>query len=265
MSEFGAAPQHDTVPPTPAETPAGADLERHIPIPGVVNLRDVGGYPTRDGRRTRYGVLYRSASLHMLDDHGQSELLARGLRHVVDLRHDHEVSSSPNVFAGSMTVHYRNVSLLAGLAPHRIPIGAIPTLAEMYREVLDCSQALVVRAVEPFASGSPALVHCTAGKDRTGVIVALLLDLAGVDRATIVRDYALTDYYLEPVRDDFRAHARNHGLDMVQYEHMISCRPEYMEDFLDHLYERYGNAESYLLQAGMTPEQIAAIRENLTE
>ncbi len=248
-----------------SDNPAQGDAARLITIANVANLRDVGGYRTRDGRTVRSGRLLRSASLHLLDEEGQEELIGRGLRHVIDLRHDHELKSAPNVFRESSAVNYQNVSLFAGLAPERLPIGAIPTLVEMYIELLDNSQDLIVRAIEPFTTGETALVHCSAGKDRTGIIVALLLDLVGVDHDTIVHDYALTDIYLEPLRDNFRDFARDAGLDMVQYEHMISCRPEYIRQFLDHLYARYGGAESYLLQAGMTPRQLERIREELTE
>lgn len=242
-----------------------ADNDRLIPLNNVANLRDVGGYPTADGRKVRSGRLLRSASLHLLDPAGQEELVSRGLRHVVDLRHDHELENAPNVFNGSGEVNYQNVSLFAGLAPERVPLGAIPTLAEMYVEILDHSQDLIVRAVEPFSTGETTLVHCTAGKDRTGIIVALLLDLVGVDRDTIVHDYALTNVYLEPLRDSFREFARQNGLDMEHYEHMISCHPDYIRTFLDHLHDTYGGAHAYLLQAGMSSEQLERIREQLTE
>lgn len=241
------------------------DTERLLNIGNIANLRDVGGYATRDGRTVRSGRLLRSASLHLLDPDGQQELIDRGLKHVIDLRHDHELENAPNVFSESSDVNYRNVSLFAGLAPDRLPIGAIPTLAEMYIELLDNSGDLIVRAAEPFASGETALVHCSAGKDRTGIIVALLLDLVGVDRETIIHDYALTDIYLEPLRDTFRDFARNAGLDMVQYEHMISCRPEYIAEFLNHLHDRYGGAHQYLLDQGMSEQQLQAIRDELTE
>lgn len=241
------------------------DSARLIRLDNVANLRDVGGYPTADGRRVRHGRLLRSASLHLIGPDEQQELLDRGLRHVIDLRHDHELENAPNVFNGSGDVNYRNVSLFAGLAPERVPIGAIPTLAEMYIEILDHSGDLIVRAVEPFSTGETTLVHCTAGKDRTGIIVALLLDLVGVDRETIVHDYALTDVYLEPLRDSFREFARNNGLDMEHYEHMISCHPDYIRTFLDHLHGKYGGAHAYLLQAGMTAAQLGRIKEELTE
>ncbi len=242
-----------------------ADQDRLIELEGVVNLRDVGGYPAGEGRRTRYGRLLRSASVHGLSEAGKQQLIERGLRHVIDLRHDHETQQSPNTFADSEAVRYVNVSLFAGLAPDRVPIGVIPTLTEMYIEILDSSRDQIREAVLPFADEGAGLVHCTAGKDRTGIIVALLLDLAGVDRETITHDYALTDVYLEPMRDAFREHARTAGIDMVQYEHMISCQPDYITAFLDHLTERYGGAEAYLLKAGLSAREVAAIRDNLTE
>ncbi len=241
------------------------DQARLINLEGVANLRDVGGYRTADGRTVRSGRLLRSASLHLLDEDGQQELIDRGLRHVIDLRHDHELEHAPNVFRESADVNYQNVSLFAGLSPERLPIGAIPTLLEMYTELLSSSRDLIVRAIEPFATGETALVHCSAGKDRTGIIVALLLSLVGVDDETIIHDYALTDIYLEPLRDSFREYARKAGHDMVQYEHMISCRPEYMRDFLTHLRSNYGSAREYLLAGGMTEQQLAAIRDHLTQ
>lgn len=246
--------------------PSAEDQTRLINLDNIANLRDVGGYRTNDGRTVRRGRLLRSASPHLLSEAAQDELVdVHGLRHVIDLRHDHETAGAPNVFRDNGKVEYRNISLFAGLAPDRLPIGAIPTLTEMYIELLDVSSHLIVQAIQPFATGETALVHCSAGKDRTGIIVALLLDLVGVDRDTIVHDYSLTDVYLEPLRDEFRANARNNGLDMVHYEHMISCRPEYISDFLDHLYERHGNAHGYFRAAGVSESQLDRIRSELTE
>src|SRR5699024_7844526 len=146
-----------------------------------------------------------------------------------------------------------------------LPLSELPTLVDMYKQLLDRSGSLLAEAAKPLSEGEMTLVHCTAGKDRTGVFVALMLELAGVDRETIVHDYSLTDTYFEPLRERFRDHARERGVDMEHYEHMISCQPEYMEEFLDYLQEEYGGAAAYFKAQGMPDDEIAKLKDALTD
>jgi protein-tyrosine phosphatase len=241
------------------------DSQRLIPLENMCNLRDIGGYRTSDGRSTRWGRIFRSDSPHRLGNDSQQVLLGRGLSTVVDLRHDQETDHAPNVFAGNGAVNYVNISLFAGLSPELVPMGVIATLTEMYLHVLDSCNEQISASVLALGTGTPSLVHCTAGKDRTGIVIAMLLDLCRVPHETIIHDYSLTDTYLEPLRPSLREFAREAGWDMEHYEGMIDCQPEFLEPFLERLQNHYGGARQYLLAAGLAETQLDAIESALLE
>jgi protein-tyrosine phosphatase len=230
--------------------------DRHLPLDGTRNVRDVGGYRTSDGRRTRWRTLLRSDELTRLPAHGQAQLIELGIRQVIDLRWPEELERSPNVFLRSDTVRYTPISLLAD---DPTPHGG---LAGMYRHVFDVRAeqlADVTRALLA-EDGLPAIVGCAAGKDRTGVTIALLLDLVGVDHATIVDDYARSAaYFAEPARvaideDDWR-----------HPELVVESEPVYMRVALDHLDTAHGGARALLRRQGLTDAQLDRLVERLTE
>ncbi|MEZ4869064.1 MAG: tyrosine-protein phosphatase [Caldilineaceae bacterium] len=230
--------------------------ERHIPLEGAHNVRDIGGYPAGAGQTTRWRTFLRAASLHKLSPAGQQALLDYGLRTVIDLRYEQEVLAAPNVFAQSGAVHYVNLSLFAGTAPARAR-NAPPNLESMYRYILDERQAVVRTVLEVMTTDAfPVLVHCTAGKDRTGVITALMLGLAGVDHATIAEDYALTAHYGAALLDELRADAVAAGRDTATYERFLEAKPVAMLKTLAHLESTYGGIRAYLQQIGLTTTQI---------
>jgi protein-tyrosine phosphatase len=180
---------------------------RHLPFEGTFNVRDVGGYATADGRRTRWRTLLRADSLHRLSEAAQLQLVDMGLRTAIDLRRASEVADCPNVFCRSRSVRYRALPVFDDVAER----GAPRSLEATYRHALDTRQPQLRAIVGALASprALPALVHCTAGKDRTGLVIALLLELAGVSRETVVEDYALSGRYLgERCRDEARARPR---------------------------------------------------------
>jgi len=181
------------------------DPRRHLPLDGTRNVRDVGGYPAAHGRRTRWRTLFRSDELTRMPEHARQALEALGIRQVIDLRWPEELVRAPNQFERSSTVRYRSVPLLEDdPTPHA-------GLGGMYRHVFDHRApqlAEVVRAILE-DDGTPVMIGCAAGKDRTGVTIALLLDVAGVPADVIVADYALSaGYFAEPVTrihpDDWR-------------------------------------------------------------
>ena len=172
------------------------ELTRLVGLNGTRNLRDLGGYPTVDGRQTRWRKLYRSECLDLLDEAGQTWLIDAGLRTIVDLREDEEVAERPNVFAASQRVRYRRIPFWN----QPLPADFDPDLSNGYVRELDmCGErlcAVFTALLEP--DGLPALIHCAAGKDRTGIAIGLLLDLAGVTREAIAQDYALSAACLGP-------------------------------------------------------------------
>lgn len=235
---------------------------RHLPLAGTYNVRDVGGYGTADGRRTRWGALFRADSMHRLPTEVQADLVGSGLRTVVDLRREPEVAAQPNVFATSPDVRYLHLPLLPDRPAERPP----GSLEELYRSILrECQPQLRrVLAVLAEPEALPALVHCTAGKDRTGLIVGLLLALVGVPRQTIAEDYALSATYLVGhYLVEARERALAGGHDWEQYQGYLVCPPELMLRTLDHLDERYGGIDRYALAIGLVEREIDALRDAL--
>ena len=243
---------------SPADTlcaMAADDPARHLPFEGTRNLRDVGGYPAAGGRRTRWRTLLRSDELTVLPDAAQVDLIALGVRQVIDLRWPDELARSPSVFAGSDAVRYTSLPLLDDdPTPY-------PTQVDVYRHLFDAraSQlADVARALlEP--DGLPAIIGCAAGKDRTGVVIALLLDLAGVPTPVIVEDYALTArYFSAPETVVHPPDWRHEPLDLLS-------RPEFMTETLEHLDQAHGGARALLRREGISDADVDRLVERLTE
>jgi protein-tyrosine phosphatase len=241
------------------------ELGRRIPLPGTHNLRDVGGYATVDGRAIRRRTIFRADSLHRLTLPAQRELLAYGVRTVLDLRRDREVSRWPNVFAGSPGVRYARVDLA--------PLGRVAEISEsplesIYRAILDYRQAEIAQIFQLLsrADSVPVVIHCTAGKDRTGLIVALLLGLAGVDQETIARDYALSSEYLGPSYfDEARERAALANVPWERYRLNLVCPPHYMRRTLKYLDDRYGGVELYLRTIGLSTRQLFTLRAGIVQ
>lgn len=230
-----------------------------------LNARDLGGYPAIDGRETRWGAIVRSDDLATLTQTGRAALVDYGIRSIVDLRMPFELDQSPNPFAqpGDHGIEYTNVSFIDPDVP---PPDGFTTLADGYMRMLDRFASRVGRIMTTIARASEGgvLVHCVAGKDRTGLICALMLDLAGVDQETISADYAMSKEFLQPLyeewlRDGSPEERAERERELAKY----SPRAEIMLEVLERLHERYGGAEAYLIQAGVSPENIARLRERL--
>lgn len=229
---------------------------RHIKFEGTNNLRDLGGYPTRDGKVTKWGKYLRSDSLHNLSVESQQQLYERGIRSVIDLRFPDE-GKYKNFDRLPFT--YMNVSLLdPATAKSTVP----KSLVEMYCNMLETSQEQIYQIMKHFADSGDdtVLFHCKVGKDRTGLIAAFLLDIAGVPRDIIVEDYALTSVYL-PITEE-AINQRPAHFNVEQYKKMLQCEPEYMLEFLEYLDSHYGNTAGYLKKIGMTEEDMEAIRRH---
>jgi protein-tyrosine phosphatase len=231
------------------------DRDRHIPLDGTRNVRDVGGYPTADGRRTRWRTLLRSDELTQLPPHAIDELCEIGLRQVIDLRWPDELELSPNVFALHPDVRYRHIALLVDdPTPHS-------GLAGMYRHVLDERLPQLVEVVRVLLEpdGLPAVIGCAAGKDRTGITIAVLLSLAGVPDDLVIEDYALSaGYFAIP----------NETIPAGDWRHrplVVDSPPEFMASAMDHLHDAHRGARALLRSGGLDDAQLDALVERLTE
>ena len=231
---------------------------------GCLNARDLGGYPTSNGGQTRWGVVVRADNLAPLTETGRRALMKYGVRSIVDLRKPDEVAQHPNPFteAGEHGIAYTNISLVD---PAAAPSAEFTTLANDYKGLLDRFQAEIAAIMTAIAEApeGAVLVHCIGGKDRTGIVSALLLDLAGVPRRAIGDDYALTAECLRPRDQEWLENGPGERAWRERELAKFMPTPQVMLEVLEHLDERYGGVEAYLLQTGVTPEDIARLRERL--
>ncbi len=231
-----------------------------LDIPGVNNVRDVGGMPARGGR-TRSGVLLRSGQLNGATAQGAATLRER-VRHIVDLRDGEEVAAEPSGVPGPQTTH-----LPLFLGSVRSFFESDTSLEDLYLHLLEESGLRLVEAVRIIAAGEPTLVHCTVGKDRTGVTVALALAAVGADREAIVADYALTESQLPADRNRrIVRYLRDMHPEAVHAVDLATRSPaEVMRRMLEIVDERWGSAAGYLREHGLTDEELAALERALVE
>ncbi|MCA0756400.1 tyrosine-protein phosphatase [Paenibacillus sp. N4] len=237
--------------------------KRLLKLQGAYNVRDIGGYAAAGGQTVQSGRFLRADGLHRLTEYDQDLILGAGVRTVIDLRHARELAEKRNVFNGSERARYYNISLINPAAPTG---DAIRSLGDMYVNMLDKSGPLLREVFERMAEaeGNGVLFHCAAGKDRTGVVAALLLDLAGVERPVIVADYAETEIHLSPIMDELRRD-RPEQIPADMYELFLGSEPSNMELMLEHLHGVFGGAEKYLISLGLTGEQIAGLKRMLLQ
>ncbi|WP_007024479.1 tyrosine-protein phosphatase [Saccharomonospora iraqiensis] len=249
-----------------------------LDLEGAVNVRDVGGIPTTDGDKTAPGRLLRSDNLQDLSP-GDVTLLTEQLRlsTVVDLRSRSEVNAEgPTPLTRLEHITHVNHSLIPD---HAYDASAEALLVRRQREEQrypgDPSTAHYLGYVEHrpdsivaalrAVNGSPgaSLVHCAAGKDRTGVVVAFALSVAGARREDIIRDYAATGQRLPRILDRLRSSATYAGdIDKVPEDHHRP-REETMEAFLEQIDKRHGGVTDVLGRNGFTDDELDALYRKL--
>ncbi|GAA3649481.1 tyrosine-protein phosphatase [Microbacterium marinilacus] len=228
-------------------------------VPGAVNFRDVGGLPAGAGV-TRSGVLYRSGSLAGIESTGAEAFRALGVRRVVDLRSDDEVSRAPSGVEGVETLH---VPLFLGsLASFFLED---LSLAQLYAALLERSGDRIVTAVRGILGAQPVVVHCTVGKDRTGMTVALALAAAGVEEDAVVDDYARTESLLPAWRNESTlARIRSAYPGARHLEELATRSPApVMREVLTLVRDEHGSAAGYLRSHGLGEDELALLRRNL--
>ena len=226
--------------------------------PGCRNVRDLGGLPTADGRVIRDGVLIRSESLQYLDADGVEAVRRSGVTRILDLRGDAEVAIAPTPFTGTP------LAVRQSLVDPADPDHGQPTIVEASTWMLDKRPELFAAAVKAIADEphGAVVVHCHGGKDRTGMVVALALSVAGVPEEEIVADYFLTQSRLAGWLAEQLAgepDASKHS-EMIEFR---DTRAESIVAILRHLDEKYGGPEAYLRHGGLTDEDLNKLRARL--
>jgi len=256
---------------------------RLLPLEGGRNFRDLGGYATRDGRSTRWNTVYRSGDLSGLTHEDRNSLEAIGVRFICDFRSVEERNTHPSgpLPATSETLAWdfstEKIENPLTLALTNVEATSEDIMREMealYRDMLAAYETPFKIMFETLASGGfPLVFHCAAGKDRTGIAAALLLSALGVDRATIVEDYALSERIVDYEQIFLKASEtaktpysilRDLPRDLVQP--LLRSDPRYIEALLNHLDSQYGSPLGYLrtkLEIG--DETISSLQELLLE
>ncbi|AEA23425.1 protein tyrosine/serine phosphatase [Pseudonocardia dioxanivorans CB1190] len=240
-------------------------VDRWLELEGLDNVRDVGGLPVVGGGTTRSGVLLRSASLHYVTPADVRHLVETfGLSLVLDLRTTREIDRDGPTAVATAGVETVALSFIPeeGRALPETGDDTDPLLRNYLGYLADRPDN-VVEAVRRLAApqAGPALVHCAAGKDRTGVLVALVLDTVGVEHEAIVDDYALSATRVEAL---FRRWTTIEGGEMPADLTPHLPRAEVMAAVLETLAREHGGAAGWLRANGLDDDAIARLRERLT-
>ncbi len=206
--------------------------------PDCRNARDVGGLPTTDGTRIRHGALIRADDLARLTADGVSAVRAAGVRRIIDLRGTAETTELPGPFATDPA--YRWLPFIDEDAERLRDAEAEATTLATYCGSVGRNAGNIIAGLRALVEAPPGavVVHCSAGKDRTGILVALALTVAGVAPGEVAADYA--------ARSD-----------------QDGCQAETMLGLLAYVADRYGGVPEYLARHGMTAEELTALRDRL--
>ncbi len=242
-------------------------IERRIPLEGCVNFRDLGGYTTTGGRTVKWRRLFRSDSPSSLTEADVQTITGSlGLVSVVDLRSN----------AGATSNDGRGLLAASGIGYHQFPFlearGVLPPtsgeevdkrLTDMYQWILMNSGSLVAQAFAALAQpvNQPALFHCSAGKDRTGVLAATILDVLGVGREDIVSDFLATNEVIDAILARLQSmpgfvHSTREG---------IMAPKVAIEKYLEVTQAEFGGSEAFLLHHGVQQSAIDNFRELMLE
>lgn len=241
---------------------------RQIILRGAHNVRDLGGYVTAQGSTVPWRRFLRGDCLHRLDEGEPERLHFEGLRMVVDLRTAREVRDAPSRFARQRGVEWVNLPLFDSLSPQALAEVEVPEghpLLAMYITAIETrgqAIATILNRIAQTREGA-VLFNCTAGKDRTGIIAALLLGLAGVSHTDIIADYALTEALIPDLVTEFLSLSRANGGDVEAYATLLESPASAMAGLLGHLDDTYGSVMGYLDHIEVPTQTLSRLQSRL--
>jgi protein-tyrosine phosphatase len=232
---------------------------------GTANFRDLGGLPTEDGGRIRPGLLFRSDTLQELTAADVDMLVRRlGLQLVVDLRAPEEAAGEGRGLLEGEPVRHVNLALHSR-DQRPIPDLTADTLVQHYLGYLAVSAAAAAEAIRLLAGGLPAVVHCAAGKDRTGVMAGLVLRAVGVPADVVAEDYARSAEAVPAIIARLRRlPAYADRIDLLPPE-VHECRADTMAAFLRAVDEQYGSVSGFWREAGLEDDVVQRLRDRLVD
>ncbi|GKU25209.1 tyrosine-protein phosphatase [Clostridium folliculivorans] len=226
---------------------------RRFLLSSTLNTRDLGGYPIDYGRATAYKTFIRSDVPHKLSDEDIQMLLSNNITTIVDLRSDEETENKPCALRDHNDFEYYHSKIYGD--------GYLPKCVEevplSYFEIVD-EQNTILNTMRLFSKAKGGILyHCTAGKDRTGVVSALLLLLAGVSKTDILADYQISQVYLNSMLQQYCKSNKNVDINI------ITPKMEHMEKFLDMFLEKYNSVEEYFSKIGLKDCEVMKLKKKL--
>jgi len=248
---------------------------RELAWDGCLNVRDLGGHRTEDGSETRFGAVVRADSVRQLTDDGWRALVDYGVTTIVDLRANEELEADPPADAPVEVLHIpfmetdasdwgeveSGVEAAAKAAPD------VPTATRdvylIFLERFSRNVAAAIRAVANAPEGA-VVIHCAGGKDRTGLLAAFLLHLAGVETQQIAADYALSEERLRPRHEGWLAEAES-AEERERLQRILQTPAKSITGVFEELERRHGSVEGYLRDAGLSDEELDRARARLRD
>jgi protein tyrosine/serine phosphatase len=242
------------------------EMERRISLDGAVNFRDQGGYPTTDGRTVKWRRLFRSDSPSTLTESDVQTITGTlGIKSVVDLRSSNGVLDDGRGLLALSGLGYHNYPFLErrGIEPPTSGDQSEERLSNIYQWMLQNSGTLIAQAFTALAQdlNQPAVFHCSAGKDRTGILGATILTVLGVSREDVVADFLMTNEVIDGILARIK---KMPGFESSTREGIMAPQPA-IEKFLDVTQSDFGGSETYLLHHGVQQSIIDDFRDSTLE
>ena len=238
-------------------------MDRHLVWPNLLNARDLGGLRSASGETTWRRVV-RADNLNKLALVGVVAMVEYGVRTVIDLRDPRELEKFPNPLAAAppLGVVFANVPLISDAEWEAIKDPG--RTAEGYVLTARLSHTNIANAFAALSDATPGtvVIHCHAGKERTGIVAALLLSLAGVSDETVAADWTASHAYLQPLYEEWLANERDPAIRAKRSEGFV-MHAEHIVDVLTYVRRTHGSIEEYLLAGGVTAEQLVRARRRL--